>query len=225
MSNWDKKPPAGTTLPTHEELIQQRWPVARSGAVSANSASSNSSEDRDPRVDWEVHPAEFDSKKQRQTIYYNKKSGISTYEKPDCLKTAVELARDSSSAEGESAMTVLAKVRAAEAQDQLEEEDRRGSGNMPRNEMSGYLDPNAFQQASLDVAIGSENRGYRLLEKMGWKKGTGLGKQNAGMLAPLNPLGRVTQDIKNGGMGQQVGAVFFFCLCRFVFIPNPIHCI
>ena len=74
---------------------------------------------------------------------------------------------------------------------------------MPRNEMSGYLDPNAFQQASLDVAIGSENRGYRLLQKMGWKKGKGLGKKSAGITAPLNPLGKQAEDVV-GGMQQQV---------------------
>jgi hypothetical protein len=37
--------------------------------------------------------------------------------------------------------------------------------------MSGYLDAESFQQASLDVAIPSSNRGYRLLQKMGWQEG------------------------------------------------------
>ena len=99
---------------------------------------------------------------------------------------------------------MLEKVRAAEAEDKLDEEERYISGNMKRNEMSGYLDATAFQQASLDVAIGSENRGYRLLQKMGWKKGTGLGKNSNGLVAPLNPLGQQTEDIKRGAMGQQV---------------------
>jgi hypothetical protein len=37
--------------------------------------------------------------------------------------------------------------------------------------MSGYLDADAFQQASLDVAISSSNKGYKLLQMMGWKEG------------------------------------------------------
>eukprot|EP00657_Telonema_sp_P-1_P000205 TRINITY_DN10360_c0_g1_i1.p1 TRINITY_DN10360_c0_g1~~TRINITY_DN10360_c0_g1_i1.p1 ORF type:complete len:222 (+),score=72.08 TRINITY_DN10360_c0_g1_i1:235-900(+) len=34
-------------------------------------------------------------------------------------------------------------------------------------------------------AIGATNRGYRLLQKMGWKEGTGLGRQEQGRLEPI----------------------------------------
>ena len=54
-------------------------------------------------------------------------------------------------------------------------------------------------------AIPTENKGHKLLAKMGWKEGEGLGKANAGIQQPvsgievpemflcmLNPLGKVT---------------------------------
>lgn len=33
--------------------------------------------------------------------------------------------------------------------------------------------------------IGDENKGRRMLEKMGWKRGEGLGKDGAGMKDPV----------------------------------------
>ena len=201
MNNWDKRPPAGTRILTHKEIAQQRFPVAQRGIIHPP-PSKSSAREPEPREEWEIHN-KLDEK-QRQTIYYNKRTGISTYQKPHCLKSAVERARDSEDGSAHSAKKMLEKVRAAEAEDKLDEEERYISGNMKRNEMSGYLDATAFQQASLDVAIGSENRGYRLLQKMGWKKGTGLGKNSNGLVTPLNPLGQQTEDIKRGAMGQQV---------------------
>ena len=37
--------------------------------------------------------------------------------------------------------------------------------------------------------ISGENRGRKLLKKMGWKEGEGLGKDNAGITQPVCPCG------------------------------------
>ena len=65
------------------------------------------------------------------------------------------------------------------------EDDGHSSVVFKRNETIGYLDSASFSAASLDIAIPPENRGYRLLAKMGWRAGEGLGRRNSGIAAPI----------------------------------------
>lgn len=53
----------------------------------------------------------------------------------------------------------------------------------------------APEKASLDTELSSSNKGYKLLEKMGWKEQTGLGKHEQGRVDPIRP------DINEGSMG------------------------
>eukprot|EP00245_Coleochaete_scutata_P007635 TRINITY_DN2313_c0_g1_i1.p1 TRINITY_DN2313_c0_g1~~TRINITY_DN2313_c0_g1_i1.p1 ORF type:complete len:346 (-),score=103.59 TRINITY_DN2313_c0_g1_i1:277-1218(-) len=48
------------------------------------------------------------------------------------------------------------------------------------------LDTTNLEQASVDTHIPSNNIGYRLLQKMGWK-GQGLGREEQGIVEPIKP--------------------------------------
>ncbi|XP_018562165.1 angiogenic factor with G patch and FHA domains 1 isoform X2 [Anoplophora glabripennis] len=55
-----------------------------------------------------------------------------------------------------------------------------------RRETVGSQNPHEKTQvASLDESISTENKGFKLLSKMGWKEGQSLGKDNKGMLEPI----------------------------------------
>jgi len=66
---------------------------------------------------------------------------------------------------------------------QKEEEDSLNDDEewrLPINQQpSGYIDRENLVQASMDTAISSDNIGYKLLQKMGWK-GQGLGRDGSG---------------------------------------------
>lgn len=47
-------------------------------------------------------------------------------------------------------------------------------------ETRGYLDHGSFAQASLDTPLPDDNRGMKLLYKMGWKKDTSLDRDGTG---------------------------------------------
>uniref|UniRef100_A0A8C1IRJ9 Angiogenic factor with G patch and FHA domains 1 n=1 Tax=Cyprinus carpio TaxID=7962 RepID=A0A8C1IRJ9_CYPCA len=65
-----------------------------------------------------------------------------------------------------------------------------------------------FQQndapASVHVEIGDENKGRKMLEKMGWKRGEGLGKDGAGMKDPIQLHVRKTQSGLGSGAAVSV---------------------
>jgi hypothetical protein len=42
------------------------------------------------------------------------------------------------------------------------------------------------EQASTKKELELDNKGRKMLEKMGWKKGTGLGKHETGIIEPVN---------------------------------------
>ncbi len=55
--------------------------------------------------------------------------------------------------------------------------------------------------ASLDTPIGAENIGNQMLQKMGWKEGTGLGRQ--GIVEPIRV--EVRQGTQGLGFGPKYG--------------------
>uniref|UniRef100_A0A453A6R1 G-patch domain-containing protein n=1 Tax=Aegilops tauschii subsp. strangulata TaxID=200361 RepID=A0A453A6R1_AEGTS len=50
------------------------------------------------------------------------------------------------------------------------------------------LDTEGLEQASVDTRLAASNVGFRLLQKMGWKSGKGLGKNEQGFFPLLSPL-------------------------------------
>lgn len=54
-----------------------------------------------------------------------------------------------------------------------------------KNETAGYLDLSSFSQASITTPLPDDNRGMKLLMKMGWKKDQGLGKEGTGIVEPV----------------------------------------
>ncbi|XP_055607201.1 angiogenic factor with G patch and FHA domains 1 isoform X2 [Uranotaenia lowii] len=53
--------------------------------------------------------------------------------------------------------------------------------------------------ASVDQAIGHQNKGFKMLAKMGWSEGKGLGKNDGGRTEPV-PL---VSNVGTGGLGAQ----------------------
>ncbi|KAL0073552.1 hypothetical protein J3Q64DRAFT_1816181 [Phycomyces blakesleeanus] len=61
------------------------------------------------------------------------------------------------------------------------------SFSLPRNaQPTGYMNFEANMQATMLEPIPSTNRGYLLLQKMGWKVGEGLGTQGQGRIDPIS---------------------------------------
>ncbi|KAF9300184.1 hypothetical protein BGZ74_008215 [Mortierella antarctica] len=60
----------------------------------------------------------------------------------------------------------------------------RHSGS-PRSGPRGYVDYTKVEAADVDTHIPENNVGYKLLLKMGWKAGTGLGQNASGRTAPI----------------------------------------
>ncbi|KAG0019359.1 G patch domain-containing protein 8 [Podila clonocystis] len=69
----------------------------------------------------------------------------------------------------------------------------------PRNGPTGYVDYTKVEAADMDTHIPSNNVGYKLLLKMGWKAGTGLGQNASGRTAPIP----INQKQSSLGIGKQ----------------------
>ena len=53
--------------------------------------------------------------------------------------------------------------------------------SLPRNaEITGYIDYDKTHHVSMETHIPESNIGYRLLQKMGWRQGQGLGSIGQG---------------------------------------------
>jgi len=69
-----------------------------------------------------------------------------------------------------------------------------GDGEPPRQTLGirfveaegGHLNPEEFMSTSSEAPLDPSNRGYKLLLKMGWKQGQGIGKEGTGMKQPLS---------------------------------------
>ncbi|EWM22360.1 g patch domain-containing protein 8 [Nannochloropsis gaditana] len=69
-----------------------------------------------------------------------------------------------------------------------------------RYETAGYLDHGTFDQATIDTPLADDNRGMKLLMKMGWKKDTPLGR--AGGNGLVVPLQLVDAGLGGEGLGK-----------------------
>ncbi|KAI9494271.1 hypothetical protein BDB00DRAFT_819482 [Zychaea mexicana] len=68
--------------------------------------------------------------------------------------------------------------------------------SLPRHgQPIGYADYDAMEQANVHLHIPETNMGYRLLQKLGWKAGQGLGSHGQGRVDPI-PI-----DIKEDALG------------------------
>lgn len=77
-------------------------------------------------------------------------------------------------------------------EDVIDDEDEF---SLPRNaEITGYIDYDKTHHVSMETHIPESNVGYRLLQKMGWREGQGLGSTGQGkahihtMHQRFNPL-------------------------------------
>lgn len=71
-----------------------------------------------------------------------------------------------------------------------------------RRKIKGVDHPHAkTEMASVDTAIPTCNKGFKLLEKMGWSTGQSLGKTQLGITEPINVLARGTSK---AGVGSEV---------------------
>ena len=52
--------------------------------------------------------------------------------------------------------------------------------NLPMGPTLGYLDDQSYDAASASQAIPESNKGFQMLQKMGWKTDTGLGASEDG---------------------------------------------
>lgn len=69
-------------------------------------------------------------------------------------------------------------------------------------------DPYDQPNASMDIALNAENKGFRMLMKMGWKESTGLGKDGSGIVDPIRIK---TDDVQLGlGKAEEIVSRFFF---------------
>ncbi|KAF9372173.1 G patch domain-containing protein 8 [Podila verticillata] len=82
--------------------------------------------------------------------------------------------------------------------DSLDDEGDRHTGG-PRSGPRGYVDYTKVEAADMDTHIPANNVGYKLLLKMGWKAGTGLGQNASGRTAPIP----INQKQSSLGIGKQ----------------------
>ncbi|ONM19032.1 D111/G-patch domain-containing protein [Zea mays] len=88
----------------------------------------------------------------------------------------------------------------------LDEEDDLEEFRLPMGHRpTENLDTDGLQQASVYTQLTASNVGFRLLQKMGWKTGKGLGKNEQGILEPIRA------DMRDAklGVGKQEEDDFF----------------
>lgn len=68
-----------------------------------------------------------------------------------------------------------------------------------RKEVGSSNDNEKTMQSSIDESISSENKGYKLLSKLGWNKGAALGKSEGGIKEPV----KVKAQKGKSGLGHE----------------------
>ncbi|KAI8081516.1 uncharacterized protein BX664DRAFT_317393 [Halteromyces radiatus] len=93
-------------------------------------------------------------------------------------------------------MTSNVRSRDQMDKDDDNEHDLDTEFSLPRHlDPTGYVDFDRIQQTSMEEHLPVHNVGYRLLQKMGWKQGQGLGSLGQGRKEPI----RI--DMKQDGLG------------------------
>jgi len=64
-----------------------------------------------------------------------------------------------------------------------------------------------MEVASVEKAIPSSNIGYKLLKLMGWKENTGLGRDESGIIEPINPM--MNANSSTLGLGKAADDQFY----------------
>mmetsp|Transcript_24848 Transcript_24848/g.36652 ORF Transcript_24848/g.36652 Transcript_24848/m.36652 type:complete len:243 (-) Transcript_24848:344-1072(-) len=112
------------------------------------------------------------SSKGSRKLYFHKPSGVTTYDKPDHFKTQAEISRDNYLKSGQVDYDFM--------------DDTTPSAS-------------TVTPASVDTAIDSSNVGFKMLQKYGWNKKAGLGKEGKGITAPIS----VKASDNSIGLGKQ----------------------
>lgn len=68
--------------------------------------------------------------------------------------------------------------------------------------------PYTHTQVEAESSIGADNVGHKLLQKMGWQQGKGIGAKESGITAPVGPGAGAAAAGQNLGLGAEAhGAV------------------
>uniref|UniRef100_A0A7S4DBH5 G-patch domain-containing protein n=1 Tax=Heterosigma akashiwo TaxID=2829 RepID=A0A7S4DBH5_HETAK len=120
-------------------------------------------------------------------LYHNSLTGVTTFDKPEEMKSTAEKKRDAIISSGEDMVETRAGLGSFKQGYDLDfDDDMDDKMRVYKvNETKGYLDLSTFESASADKEIPENNRGFKLLVKMGWKRGQGLGKGGKGITAPV----------------------------------------
>ncbi|XP_003441081.1 G patch domain-containing protein 11 [Oreochromis niloticus] len=81
----------------------------------------------------------------------------------------------------------------------MKREEKQKEKNIKNRQKSYKEQESESREAALQSSISNENKGFALLQKMGYKAGQGLGKQGAGRVDPI-PLNIKTD---RGGIGME----------------------
>mmetsp|Transcript_18362 Transcript_18362/g.23130 ORF Transcript_18362/g.23130 Transcript_18362/m.23130 type:complete len:369 (+) Transcript_18362:1-1107(+) len=152
-----------------------------------------------------THWTEVVDSKTGRKLYHDQITGRTTFEKPNELKNAAEIQRDTYLSSGilpqrsnsTTRLQVQNEAKFGASDFDFDDRDERQNRVYSMNETQGYLDPSSYQATSSKEEISQDNVGFKMLQKMGWKKGKGLGKEGKGIKAPV--------QLQNNDAGDTLG--------------------
>jgi len=116
---------------------------------------------------------EYMNTKTRRRMFFNTETQKTTFNKPEAFKNDNELERD---------RRMNSKSLSLDFDERLDAQD------IARREGKQFAlveEEVTAPAASLDTKIGSTNKGYQMMLKMGWNKSKGLGKKKTGIVEPV----------------------------------------